>query len=204
MLKDIFLRLCEQYSGDLPLISQYWDEIVRAYSGKKRYYHNLQHLHHLYQELEPVRDQILNRNALLFSLFYHDIVYISHRKDNEEQSALVAQERLISLGVPGAVIQLCMHHIHATKVHQQDEDPDTNLFTDADLSILGADWNTYERYFKHVRKEYALFPYFLYKKGRKQALLHFLEMPGIYKTAHFRQLYEEQARNNLQAELQLL
>jgi len=78
------------------------------------------------------------------------------------------------------------------------------LFTDADLSILGQSWEVYFTYSKHVRKEYGQYPLFLYKKGRKKVLKHFLDMERIFKTDHFFELYEKHARVNLQRELEIL
>ncbi|WP_036025708.1 hypothetical protein [Leptospira noguchii] len=45
----------------------------------------------------------------------------------------------------------------ATKAHLQSNDPDTNLFTDADLSILGQDWNIYSKYYKNIIMEYSIY-----------------------------------------------
>jgi predicted metal-dependent HD superfamily phosphohydrolase len=39
---------------------------------------------------------------------------------------------------------------------------------DADLSILGKDLDTYLAYTKMIRKEYSIYPDFLYKPGRKK------------------------------------
>jgi predicted metal-dependent HD superfamily phosphohydrolase len=90
----------------------------------------------------------------------------------------------------------------ATKGHTFSDDPDTNLFTDADLSVLGKPWPTYEAYFKNVRKEYAIYPDFLYKPGRKKVLQHFLTMPRIFKTEYFYDAYESNARENITRELE--
>jgi predicted metal-dependent HD superfamily phosphohydrolase len=42
-----------------------------------------------------------------------------------------------------------------------------------------------------------MYPDFLYKPGRRKVLTHFLEMERIFKSDHFYQKYEEQARKNL-------
>lgn len=44
----------------------------------------------------------------------------------------------------------------------------------------------------------------MYNRGRKKALKHFLEMDRIFKTDYFFQKYENQARINLQKELEIL
>lgn len=80
------------------------------------------------------------------------------------------------------------------------EDPDAALFIDADLSILGKSPPVYNSYSKQIRQEYAVYPDTLYLPGRKKVILHFLEMPRIYKTDFFYEKYEEQARKNLRRE----
>jgi predicted metal-dependent HD superfamily phosphohydrolase len=91
--------------------------------------------------------------------------------------------------------------ILATKKHVRTGDSDTDHFTDADLAILGAAPQTYYQYTRQIRKEYVLYPDFLYNQGRKKVLQHFLEMPDIFKTSHFKGLYEKNARKNIAEEI---
>ena len=69
---------------------------------------------------------------------------------------------------------------------------------------LGADKELYLEYAEQVRNEYKVFPSFLYRRGRKKALLHLLDTPSIYKTDLFRDKLETQARANLEMELAYL
>jgi predicted metal-dependent HD superfamily phosphohydrolase len=158
----------------------------------------------LMRELERVREKILDWDAVLFALFYHDIIYNALKGDNEEQSAELATERMTTLGVPEERVKKCRAHILATKKHEVSADMDTNLFTDADLSILGKEWEVYEAYCKNVRLEYSIYPDLVYKPGRKGVLKHFLQMERIFKTEHFFTLYEQQARLNIKRELEEL
>ena len=73
-----------------------------------------------------------------------------------------------------------------------------------DLKILSKDWEDYSIYFQQIRKEYSIYPDFLYNPGRKKALQHFLEHDYIYQTETFRNLYERQAKMNIQKEIDLL
>lgn len=181
-----------------------WNEIQEQYSGKQRHYHNLRHLDNLLQELTAVQELIQDWETVMFALFYHDLVYKATAKDNEEKSAEIAQKRLESLHFPPDKTARCVTHILATKGHAASTDPDTDLFTDADLSILGQAENVYQEYSRQVRNEYAIYPDFLYNPGRIKVLQHFLSMQRIFKTPHFLDLYEEQARRNLEAELRTL
>ncbi|MGY6650052.1 HD domain-containing protein [Wenyingzhuangia sp. IMCC45574] len=140
----------------------------------------------------------------MFTLFYHDSIYNSQRQDNEEKSAVLAEERMKTLDVPRDLIDLCSYQIRATKSHVKSDNQDTNYFTDADFSILGKAWDEYSIYTQNVRKEFAIYPDSIYTKGRKKVLKHFLEMERIYKTDYFYQKYEEKAKLNMQRELELL
>lgn len=200
MLKDTYYQLARQYTKDEKKISGYWSEIETKHSTNVRYYHNLTHLENLVTQLSLVKQDIADWNTILFSVFYHDIVYAATQKDNEEKSAQLAAARLKALSVPPLQIQKCVAQILATQSHQISDDPDTNLFTDADLSILGMEWALYEAYYKQVRREYSIYPTLIYKPGRKKVLQHFLQMDRIFKTAQFFNKYEQSARENLARE----
>jgi len=204
MLKDIFTTLTVGYARQTTLIQELWNDIEIHYTSIKRQYHNLAHLENMYVQLQTCRDQIKDWDTVLFSLFYHDIIYKSTAKDNEEKSALAAIKALTQIGYPKEKIRLCGEQILATKSHELSSDNDTNLFTDADLSILGSDEESYFEYSRQVRKEYAIYPDFMYNPGRKKVLQHFLAMDSIFKTTHFKQLFEKQAHLNLIKELELL
>lgn len=202
-LKENFVQLVTQYA-DAATAANFWNEIEKEYGAKGRHYHTLEHLDNLYRQLLPYKTSIDHWDTMVFSIAYHDIIYSATAKDNEEKSADLAIKRLQQINFPTMQIALCNTQILATKQHQLSEISDSNLFTDADLSILGAPWQDYEAYFKNVRKEYRIYPDFLYKPGRKKAMQHFLEMDFIFKTTEFRQQYEEKARNNIRRELETL
>jgi predicted metal-dependent HD superfamily phosphohydrolase len=201
MLKEIFTELSKTYSDDHALIETLWLEIEKAYSRKKRHYHTLSHLENLFNQLGKYKSHLEDWDAVLFALFYHDAVYNVLKKDNEEKSAELAEKRMRELTIPANKIEQCTRMILATKAHQPASDSDTNFFTDADLSILGMDWETYLQYCRQVRKEYAIFPDIIYNPGRKKALTHFLEMERIFKTDIFFDKYESAAKQNLSREI---
>jgi len=136
-----------------------------------------------------------------FRFFYHDVVYDATSKLNEEKSADIAKERLEILDLNNEDLQQVYEQILATKSHQKSENEDTNFLLDADLSVLGKSSKVYSEYTKQIRKEYSIYPDFLYKPGRKKVLQHFLELESIFKTEFFRNKYETQARENIEFEL---
>ncbi len=204
MLKETFVELLINYTADKSMAAEMWTEIEKNYSDSKRHYHTLQHLNNLLAHLLEVKHELQDWKIILFTLYYHDIIYNPLKANNEEKSAQLAEKRLKQISVSDAVIANCKHQILATKSHIKSTDSDTNYFTDADLSVLGQTWETYSLYYKNVRKEYSIYPDFIYKPGRKKVLNHFLSMDKIFKTNFFYNKYEIQAKQNLQKEIELL
>jgi predicted metal-dependent HD superfamily phosphohydrolase len=198
------MNLLTNYTDNSRLTVELWAEIEKSYSTKKRHYHTLQHLDNLLSQLTEARDEIKDWETILFTLYYHDIVYNSLKSNNEEQSAEWAEKRMTQIGVPNSTIELCKRQILATKSHAKSADSDTNYFTDADLSVLGQPWEVYSLYATNVRKEYSLYPDFVYNPGRKKVLNHFLEMNRIFKTDFYYRKFELQARRNLRKEMDSL
>lgn len=196
MLQETFYALADEYH--LPA-KPLWDKLTAHYNEPGRYYHTLHHLENMLAELQPVSAMLENEHAVLFALYYHDVIYDAQKKDNEVRSAALALKTLHTL--PPALVARCEQHILATRQHAWQADMDTNYFMDADLSILGQPWEVYATYAAYVRKEYHMYPDLLYKPGRKKVLQHFLDMERIFKTAYFHGKYETAAKANLQREL---
>ncbi len=192
MLKKRFQTLCQNFTDEKQKIMTLWEEIENAYSDPSRYYHSLEHLQNIYQELEPFLDDVV----LEFSIFYHDIVYKIDRDDNEEQSAILAEKRLSALDVDFEIIKKVSRLINETKSHQPTSMTNA-LFLDADLSILGANDKRYQHYKEKIRKEYAFYNDKDYKIGRQRVLEYFMERERIYESNYFYKKYEKEAQQNI-------
>jgi len=201
-LEKIYSELLSKIGFPANEIQQNWTDLEKAYSNKSRHYHNLTHLKEMIESFETYLNRLQNPNEILFSIFYHDYVYLASKKDNELKSAEYALKILpenIDLNK-----QLVFDAICATQQHQQNEIEDINWLIDFDLKILAKDWGDYKIYFEQIRKEYRIYPDFLYKPGRAKALKHFLENEFIFQTEEFRNLYEEKARQNIEKEISIL
>ena len=183
-------------------INSLWLDLEKAYCDKYRHYHNLSHLATMIELFDIHNSKLNNPSEILYSIFYHDYVYKSTRKDNELKSA----EKALSISPENGILnkQLVSYAICATQAHEQNEIVDINWLIDFDLKILSTSWSEYQIYCNQIRKEYKIYPNILYKSGRKKALEHFLENEFIYQTEEFRQLHEEKARKNIEKEILLL
>ena len=90
MFSEEFSKAISYYNDGAT--SKLWSEIEKQYSSTKRYYHNQTHLENLLKELLPLKELITNWDCIIFSIAYHDIVYNTLRKDNEEKSASLAEK----------------------------------------------------------------------------------------------------------------
>lgn len=205
MLKKAFLAQVVQCGATSTVAETLWLEIETAYTEPDRFFHDLTHLEHMHRELLAVQTHCKDWETLLFSNVYHDVVYNVEQNtvmnDNEERSAAFAERHLRSIGVPTERIERCKQQILATQKHSATSDPDTNLLTDADLSILGQSWSQYAAYYKNIRKEFSAYPDAIYNAGRRKVLEYFLHMTPLFKTPHFHALYEKKAKENMRKEL---
>ncbi|MEN2487210.1 hypothetical protein AAYQ05_05350 [Flavobacterium sp. B11] len=213
ILEKIYSELLSKIGFSAIEVQENWLDLKKAYSKKSRHYHNLTHLEEMIESFEVYRDKLQNPNEILFSIFYHDFVYSASKKDNELKSAEFAvsiftnikPDRFLKpVGFAEFDRQLVFDTICATQQHQQNEIEDINWLIDFDLKILAKDWEDYKIYFEQIRKEYRIYPDFLYKPGRAKALKHFLENEFIFQTDEFRSLYEGKARANIEREIKLL
>ncbi len=198
-LKDKFVNVLLEIGFETSKIDDLWEELVKAYSGKSRYYHNLTHLEEMIREYEMYHSQLTFPTEVLYAIFYHDYIYKATSKENELKSAELA----VSILPPNARINkdLVFEMIVATKLHEHNKVADINWLIDFDLKILSKEWKDYETYFKQIRKEYKIYPDLLYNPGRKKALQHFLENEFIFQTETFRRQFEKQARENILKEI---
>ncbi len=202
MIKDRFLELINTYSEDLSYNQKCWDQIEKQYTHKSRYYHCLKHIEDMLELFDIVEKEVEQKDALLFAIFYHDLIYKVTSKKNEYKSALTFKKYIKPTSF--TEIDRTFNLILATQMHQLSEDRDTNILLDLDLNVLGKSQAEYQNYTQGVRREYSIYPDFLYKKGRVQVLNRFLETYSIYKTVYFQNRFEKQARRNLKNELDLL
>jgi predicted metal-dependent HD superfamily phosphohydrolase len=201
-LQERFKELLLRIGFEASKIESLSHDLEKVYSAKSRHYHNLTHLEEMIALYDSYNSELQFPDEVLYSIFYHDYVYKVTRKENELKSA----EHALSILPLNATLnkQLVFDMIYATQLHQHNENEDTNWLIDFDLKILSKDWEEYKIYCNQIRKEYKIYPSILYKPGRKKALQHFLDNPSIYQTEAFKTNHEAKAKENIQAEINLL
>ena len=178
-------------------------DLSSFYSSSERHYHTLTHIQHFLSVVETLTPRAENLEAIELAAWFHDLIYDSKAKDNEEKSADYAESILKSLAIPGEVIAQVKRLILRTKSHQitEEDDLDTKIMLDADLAILGVEDAEYGRYAQAIRWEYSWVGDEDYRKGRTQFLQSLLKRPKIYQMEEVFEALETKARNNLREEL---
>lgn len=184
------------------LAASAWSEVAAHYGENGRFYHTLSHVHHVLttvETLEPAPSP-----ALQLAAWLHDVIYDPRRSDNEAASAAFARRLLRRWAQPQALVQRVSALILATKTHAAGDDWETAVLLDADLAILGAEWETYQAYARAIRREYHFVSPEAYRSGRVAVLQRFLQRPHIYQTPQFLAHRETAARANLRREIDYL
>lgn len=206
-LKQQWIALAMKYSTDTDKIEAIWNEIKFSYSSETRFYHNLYHIKLMLELLQFHNEKLINTDAVLFAVWFHDIIYDPLQFNNEEKSSEYATEKMKQLNIPEDIILKSSLLILKTKNHMiidAQEDIDIQLFLDTDLVVLGAKPEKYKQYTEQIRMEYQTYNNLIYYKGRKKVLEKFLDTTFIYRTVEYRNQYEKQARNNIINEIQTL
>ena len=179
-----------------PVLVDLHHDLVYRYSESDRFYHNLNHISMCLQEFAEVASCAENRFDVELAIWYHDVIYDPRRRDNEEMSANYATSVLNELLEREALDDI--HELIRLTAHNREpKSIDESIMIDIDLAILGKPLNEFLRYEEVIRREYAWVPLIKYKKGRAELLSRFLRRKYIYYTEHFREKYEEKARDNL-------
>ncbi|WP_242028942.1 hypothetical protein [Coleofasciculus sp. FACHB-712] len=179
-------------------------DLFKAYSSDGRHYHTLEHIEQVLATLNDLRSLSQNYAAIEFAAWFHDAVYNPKANDNEEKSAEYAAMILKGLDIPSSTIEVVYSLIRKTKYNQNIDGIDSKIFLDADLSILGASATKYRIYAQAIRKEYLWVSSTKYRTGRKQVLQSFLNRERIYFTEKMFVALEQQARQNIKEEMELL
>jgi predicted metal-dependent HD superfamily phosphohydrolase len=203
LLSATWHELVQRRGSSGPQAQLVLDELVAAYLEPARQYHTLEHIAQLLRHLEEHGHGVIDRDAVVLAIIFHDAVYDPRRHDNEQESAALARARLTSLAFANPLIGKVARHIEATQ-HAPAlvvADPDLALLLDLDLATLAAAPKEYGDYAKAIRREYAHLPDSIYQHGRRQVLASFLAQARIYRTEALHALWEERARANIMGEI---
>lgn len=178
------------------------DEILRRYGEPHRRYHAVSHLDAMFRLLAEHAPEVAAGSPARLAVWWHDAIYDPRARDNEEQSAALARDHLIAMGVADPLIATTVELTLMTRHHWRATGADAagEAFLDADIAILGAPPHIYDRYSADVRTEYAYASDDAFRAGRSAFLRGALAEPRLYRSAGFFAAFEASARANLARE----
>ena len=179
-------------------------DLVARYSEPHRKYHTMQHLEECFGKLEELRALARKPEEIELALWFHDAVYDTKRRDNEEKSAEWARSAVLEKGVAAPAGDRVYGLVMATRHNAVPAGTDAQILVDVDLSILGATPDRFDEYEAQVRQEYSWVPGPLFRRERRKILEDFLKRPSLFQTAQFVAAYEARARGNLERSLEKL
>jgi predicted metal-dependent HD superfamily phosphohydrolase len=186
---------------DLTRGEQVIEQLRQRYREPQRHYHTLEHIDELLALLTAAGAHARRPERIEWAIWFHDAVYDPTRSDNEAKSADLARELLQGQLEP-AEIEAIAAMVLSTADHQwRDGQPDSALFLDLDLSILGAAPARYDAYLAQVRAEYAFVPESTFRARRDALLRRWQARERLYFSDFGYARFESQARLNMSREL---
>lgn len=173
-------------------------DLVARYSEPHRKYHTMQHLGECFEKLQELRVLAGKLEEIELALWFHDAIYDTRRRDNEEKSAEWARSAVLAAGLPAPVGERVYALVMTTRHNAMPAGIDAQILVDVDLSILGASPDRFDEYETQVRQEYSWVPGPLFRRERRKVLEDFLNRRTIFQTKQFIGAYEARARANLQ------
>lgn len=204
-----------------PFAPEHWDTLWRSlgatriddglqgtllahYDQPHRHYHARAHLAACLRHLGDLRGFADHPGAIELALWFHDAIYEIGATDNEVRSADWARDALRAAGAPEAIARKVHALVMVTRHDVAPSDADEQVLLDADLAILGASAEAFDRYEGQIRAEFAQVPPDAFRARRKRVLQGFLDRPAIYHTPPFRAAREARARDNLSRSIRQL
>lgn len=178
-----------------------YQQLVACYAEPHRSYHTIQHLNECFMHLENLRSQAEHPDEVELALWFHDAIYDTTKKDNEQRSAQWARDSLLSAGVANEKAERVHELVMFTMHNAVPVGRDAEVLVDIDLGILGAETARFDEYEIQVRQEYSWVPENLYQAARRKVLEEFTSREWIYSTPRFRSEYESRARENISRSL---
>ena len=170
--------------------------LLDGYQESQRHYHSLDHIEHCLGMFEQCKSLVSHADAVELAIWFHDVILVSGRQDNEARSAALYLE--LSAGAhPDTLRQLVDRLIMAT-LHNGTElnDADSIYMVDIDLSSFGLPWDEFLRDSRNLRAENPHVSdeeYHLNQTGFQRSLL---ARPRFFLSDFFHDRYEQQARAN--------
>ncbi|TDL38733.1 DUF4031 domain-containing protein [Arthrobacter nitrophenolicus] len=201
--KSLKMPLQLRWDAIMPGHDALFLDLLDRWSEPHRHYHGCTHLLSVLESLDLLTEPADPPHTLLLAAWFHDAVYQGIPRQDEEESARLAEDRLSDAGLPDADVAEVARLVRLTGDHRPEAgDSDGALLCDADLSVLGGDPDEYARYIAAVRKDYAHVGDADFAAGRAAVVRRLLELDPLFHTGRAKELWLDAAQRNLKGELE--
>jgi predicted metal-dependent HD superfamily phosphohydrolase len=196
-------------SGNASIAEEAAADLVARYAEPHRRYHNTAHVLAVLRDATLLADELglaaHDRAIVTLAACAHDVHYDGKPGDDERRSAEWAGTWLRRAGITGTDVSEVERLVLATIDHAAaPTDLAAQILFDADLAILAAQPEDYERYRRAVRAEYASVSDDAWRSGRAAVLTGLAARDPLFHTAPARKHWEQRAKANLATELSSL
>lgn len=182
--------------------------LLDRWQSPERDHHNWRHLVAVLARADELVGEAHAPELVRLAVWFHSAVMEPVRHGtatcyttNEQDSATLAFQQLTALGISEKNAQRVHDLVMALDSHNPDpNDLDAAVLSDADLGILAADPQEYKAFVAKVRLQYCDVPVAQFLTIRRTILAKLLGRRQIFLSP-MAQCWEEQARDNLEAEM---
>ena len=218
-LRERWLSLFSE-NASKEAISRVYDELVVHYSEIGRHYHTTMHVEDMLNVIDEmlaiyhIESESTDKQNLHFAAWFHDVV---QKPDNApvgytvvEASADFAVNAIRACGNDSVhqcntVYELIMlTNKHVVDPSLNVDEMSQKIFLDADLAILGSEWEKYRQYATDIASEFSHLPERAYRVGRTDFLNNMIMRERIFNTEYMQELYGQRAIDNMKRELGFL
>jgi len=194
-----FAALVDRLGGDRGAAEPVFERLRAAWGAAGRRYHGVEHLVDCLRELDRAAPLAGVADPAELALWYHDAVYEPGGEACEDRSAALLEADATALGIAAEAVARAAAAVRATAhATPAPSAPATDLVTDlvldVDLSILGRDALRFMDYEHAIEEEYAPRSRSAFRCARGRFLAALLGRPQLFRTAAFRERYEQRAR----------
>jgi len=174
-------------------------QTLELYYTNKRFYHTLNHIKILLDSLHDFHITEVEKIKLELAIWFHDIIYNSKAKNNEEESINEFTKFAIYVGLNFDLNLEINDIIFATRHKDTAQTRLQKIMCDVDLKEFAFD--NYIKNSNNIKKEFSHLTDKEWIKGRSDFLKTFINKEFIYYTDEYRDALEDTARINLKKEL---
>jgi predicted metal-dependent HD superfamily phosphohydrolase len=199
----------ERLGGDAVAAARTGIDLERRYRQPHRRYHTYEHIQVVLADADDLAALVdlpgLDRAILTLAVCAHDVVYEARPGKDEDASAAWVRLALEECDLlPGYRERVAAAVLATAKHSGARNDLAVELLLDADLAILAAPRDAYDRYVADVRMEYSSLDGSSWRRGRASVLENLAQRESLFFTSVARARWESRARANIERELQVL